>query len=467
MATPIIMPRQGISVETCIITEWHKQKGDRVEVGDVLFSYETDKASFEEEAKESGVLLEIFFEADAEVPVLTPVGVIGEPGEDITPFLPENMAGSQPVESGAEAAPAETAKAAAAAPEAAPGTAPVSSAPVQPAAGELKISPRARNLAQKHHVDVRYAEPSGPEGRIIERDVQKLIAAGPKVTPAAEAAYAALGRPVEGTGIGGRVTTKDIHSAAAAPAAGVPAGAAELGGPQIPPVVEYEDRPLSNIRKLIAKAMHQSLANSAQLTLNTSFDATAILEYRQRLKAAPAALGLENITLNDIILFAVAKTLPGYPELNAHFLDNTLRVFKNVHLGIAVDTDRGLMVPTLFDANRKSLDELARQAKRLISQAKSGSVNPDELQGGTFTVTNLGTLGIESFTPILNPPQTGILGVCAVDYKVKPVDGEYVHYPAMALSLTIDHRAVDGAPAARFLQELKQNLENFPLLLAK
>lgn len=460
MATPIIMPRQGISVETCIITEWHKKKGDRVEVGDILFSYETDKASFEEEAKESGVLLEIFYGADQEVPVLTPVGVIGEPGEDITPFLPG--APAAPAAGAGTGAAADTADTAANAPTTADAAAAAPAQASPAAAAEVKISPRARNLAQKHHVDVRYAVPTGPEGRVIERDVQKLIETGPKVTPAAEAEYAALGKPVAGTGIGGRVTTKDLQAPAAAPADSTAAAPA-----QIPAVIEYEDQPLPNIRKLIAKAMHQSLANSAQLTLNTSFDATAILEYRKQLKAAPEGFGLENITINDLILFAVARTLVKHPALNAHFLDNTLRVFKNAHLGIAVDTDRGLMVPTLFNANLKSLNELAQQAKRLISQAKSGSINPDELQGGTFTVTNLGTLGIESFTPILNPPQTGILGVCAVEYKVKPVNGEYIHYPSMTLSLTIDHRAVDGAPAARFLQELKQNLENFPLLLAK
>ena len=436
-----------------------------MEVGDVLFSYETHKASFEEEAKEAGVLLEIFFEADQEVPVLIPIGVIGEPGEDITPFLPENMAQGQAADAAAPggaggADPAADAGAAAGA----------GASPAQVlSAGEIKISPRARNLAKKHHVDLRSAVPTGPEGRIIERDVHKLVETGPKVTAAAEAEYAVLDRPVAGTGIGGRVTTEDLQKAAAGPGAAVDfaPGGATAEGPQIPAVIEYQDQPLSNIRKLIAKAMHQSLVNSAQLTLNASFDATAILEYRKQLKAGQEGLGLENITINDLILFAVARTLVSYPALNAHFFDDTLRVFKNVHLGIAVDTYRGLMVPTRFDANLKSLNQLAKQAKRLISQAKAGSIRPDELQGGTFTVTNLGTLGIESFTPILNPPQTGILGVCAIEYKVRPAESGYAHYPAMTLSLTIDHRAVDGAPAAQFLQELKQNLENFPLLLAK
>ncbi|HHT37072.1 MAG: dihydrolipoamide acetyltransferase family protein [Candidatus Wallacebacter cryptica] len=453
MATPVIMPRQGISVETCIITEWYKQKGDRVEVGDVLFSYETDKASFEEEAQEAGVLLEIFYEADEEVPVLTPVAVIGEPGEDYSELLPENMQ-TDPAQV-AETAPAEAAEPAAETAEAAPVPA------AAPQTGRLKISPRAKNLAAKQHLDARYAVPTGPEGRVIERDIRTLMETGPKVTAAAEAEYAALDGQVIGTGIGGRITTRDLVKPVTVPSA------PDAAEPGVPAAIEYVDQPLTNIRKRIAKAMHQSLANSAQLTMDTSFDATQILAYRKLVKTQQEQLGLENITLNDLILFAVSRTLVNYPMLNAHYLDDTLRVFKNVHLGIAVDTERGLMVPTLFNANLKSLNQLAAESKRLISQAQAGSINPDELQGGTFTVTNLGSLGIESFTPILNPPQTGILGVCTVEHKVKPVNGEYVYYPAMTLSLTIDHRAVDGAPAARFLQELKQNLENFQLLLAK
>ncbi len=445
MATPIIMPRQGISVETCIITEWFKQKGDQVEIGDVLFSYETDKASFEEEAQEAGTLLEILFEADEEVPVLTTVAVLGQPGEDISEFL------TAEAEEKTDDAEKESPVVSQAEPEA------EATPAVSPQAGKVKISPRARVLADKHHLDIRYAVPTGPEGRVIERDIQTLMATGPKVTGAAKEDYFAREDQVTGTGIGGRITTADLKDQ--------PTEALEAS-PAIP-TVEYVDQPLTNIRKRIAKAMHASLANTAQLTMDTSFDATAILNYRKNLKAKQEQLDLENITINDLILFATAKTLVNYPALNAHFLEDSLRVFTNVHLGVAVDTERGLMVPTIFDANLKSLNELAKNTKRVVAEAQSGSINPDELQGGTFTVTNLGTLGIESFTPVLNPPQTGILGVCATEYKVKLVDGEYIHYPAMTLSLTIDHRGVDGAPAARFLQELKDNLENFSLLLAK
>lgn len=455
MAKPIIMPRQGQSVETCIITEWHKQKGDQVEVGDLLFSYETDKASFEEEAEETGILLEIFFDADDEVPVLTTIGVIGSPGEDFSDLVPkatkeETTETNTETNTKAEPQQTQTKMQSDSLPEKISQTA-------APDNG-LKISPRAKNLAIKHNLDYRYAQASGPEGRIIERDIQVLLDKGPQVTSAARSEYLDQASSRAGTGVGGRITTKDLAQDAK-PTTGKTK--------QAVPTVEYIDQPLSNIRKRIGQTMHASLINTAQLTLNASFDATAILAYRKQLKAKQEDLGLENITINDLVTFAVAKTLVAYPELNAHLLENTLRTFTNVHLGIAVDTERGLMVPTVFNANLKSLNELTQTTKQVITQAQSGSINPDELQGGTFTVTNLGTLGIESFTPILNPPQTGILGVCGIEYKQRPNNGGYETYPAMSLSLTIDHRAVDGAPAAKFLQELRHNLENFSLLLAK
>ena len=185
------------------------------------------------------------------------------------------------------------------------------------------------------------------------------------------------------------------------------------------------------------------------------------------IKANYEQLGYSNITINDIILFAVAKTLPEFRALNAHFYEDKMVYFNHVNLGVAVDTPRGLMVPTIFRADLLSLNELSKQAKQLISDAQNGSVNPDLLTGASFTVTNLGSLGIESFTPVINPPQTGILGVDCTQTKIKTVNGQIVPYQAMGLSLTFDHRALDGAPAAKFLQALKTNLENFTVLLAK
>ena len=226
---------------------------------------------------------------------------------------------------------------------------------------------------------------------------------------------------------------------------------------------------MPNIRKIIAKQMCASLTEMAQLTYTTSFDATKLLALRKSLKAGAEKMGLANITLNDVILYAVSRVLkyPKHRVFNAHCLGDTVRYFSTVNIGIAVDTERGLMVPTVFGADKMSLNAISVEAKSVITAAQSGKINPDYLTGATFTVSNLGSLGIESFTPIINPPQTAILGVDCVSKRIKEVDGEDVVYPAMGLSLTADHRVIDGADAARFLQDVGFALENIDLLMAK
>ena len=220
------------------------------------------------------------------------------------------------------------------------------------------------------------------------------------------------------------------------------------------------------MRKIIADSMHNSLTTMAQLTHHSSFDASSIIAYRKELKAAES-LELPGITYNDLILYAVSRVLKRHPVLNAHWMDDKIRYFDHVHLGMAVDTPRGLLVPTIFNADTKSLAEIAKETKELAAAAQGGSISPDLLSGATFTVSNLGTLDIEMFTPVINPPQTGILGVdCMVD-RVRMADGNISVYPAMGLSLTYDHRAMDGAPASRFLKELKTVLEHFSALLAE
>lgn len=426
MASLVIMPRQGQSVESCIISEWKVKVGDTVAEGDVLFTYETDKSSFEEKAKETGTVLAIFRADGDDVPCLDPVCVIGASGEDYSSLVP--------AEGGAEAKPEAEVKAEAPKAEAAP----TASAPAASADGKIKISPRARHLAERTDADLSKAVPTGPNGRIIERDVNVLLDKGLTIAAAAAA--------------------EEKAPAAAAPAAAAPVAENE-----------YEDVKIPNIRKVIAKSMHDSLSNMAQLTLNSSFDADAIQKLRASLKANAEKLGLANITLNDMVCYAVAKTIGGHRDLNAHWLDDTqtIRYFRHCNLGIAVDTPRGLLVVTVPNADTLSLNEFAVQSKALISEAQSGSISPDKLKGATFTVTNLGSMGIESFTPVINPPQTGILGVDTITRRVKEVDGKDVFYNAMGLSLTFDHRAIDGAPAAKFLKELANNLEHFDLLLAK
>lgn len=419
MAQPVIMPRQGQSVESCIITEWKKKEGDQVREGDILFTYETDKASFEEEAKVSGTLLRILAHEDDDVPVLETVAVIGEPGEDIEALVAhsavpeETSAPSQKTPSGT-------------------GTAPAAVQPAGKAAGGTvaAVSPRANMLAKELGIDIAGIVPTGPHGRVIERDVRAQIADGSR--PALQAAEPGA-----------------QHTESA------PAGS------------DYEDVKLSNVRKVIAKSMSSSLSQAAQLTINASFDAEDILEFRSRVKEVRGELGLGNITINDMVLFAVSRVLPEYPDLNAHYLDDRIRKFRDVHLGVAVDTPRGLLVPTIRSANMLSLNALSEQIKSLAEKAQEGSISPDLLTGATFTVTNLGSFGIESFTPVINLPQVAILGVNTITTHVREEDGLVVPYSAMTLSLTFDHRAIDGAPAARFLRRLCEALENFTVLTAR
>ena len=405
-AKAVIMPKAGITVESCIIGEWLKQVGDQVKVGDVLFTYETDKASFECESTEEGELLAVFFEEGDEVPCMENVCAVGPHGEPTDCLKPGAAPAVAVEEVAAEAAPAAT-EAAAPAAQIVPGA---------------PVSPRAAKLAKAAGVDASLAVGTGPNGRIIERDVQKLIEQGVPAT----------------------VKTVAVDD-----------------GPA------YEDVKFSGIRRAISKSMHTSLSTMAQLTHNTSFDATAILNYRKALKAAGGEYA--GITLGDIILYAVSRTVLNHPDLNANMLDdNSIRRFKHVNLGVAVDTPRGLMVPTIFNADQMSLLEISKAVKELAAECRDGAINPDKLSGGSFTVSNLGNMGVESFTPVINPPQTGILGVCGtIDRVRKGADGSIQIYPAMGLSLTYDHRAVDGTPAARFQKELAENLENFTTLLAK
>ena len=419
MATPVIMPRQGQSVESCIITEWKKKVGDKVAVGDVLFSYETDKSTFEEQAKIDGTLLAVFYNAEDDVPVLLNVAVIGNPGESFAEFAPD----------GAAAAPAAEVKNEMVA-EAAPS--------LQATAARAEgVSPRAKNAAEKLGVDPAQASPTGPHGRVIERDVLALAKEG------------RLG--------GGAAQTAAPETATAAPAAAAAATTADA--------LAYDEIKLPNLRRMIAKTMHDSLAEMAQLTHNTTFDATKMLAFRESLKAAPESMDLPKITINDIILFAVSRVLTRHEGLNAHMVGDKMRYFKHVNLGIAVDTPRGLLVPTLFAAETKTLGQISAESKALAKSAIDGSINPDLLQGGTFTISNLGLYGIESFTPVINPPQVALLGVCAITERIRTVDSQITAYPAMGLSLTYDHRAVDGAPASRFLKDLVTALEHFDLLL--
>ena len=440
MATIVVMPQLGNSVESCIIVEWMIAEGDTVSVDQTLASIETDKSTMEVPSTAEGTVLKLLWEEGDEVPVKDPLIIVGEPGEDISGLVP-----------GGDAAPAEAdapAEQAAAAPEAA---APAFA--TERATGA--VSPRARALAASNGVDASaIAEGSGPHGRVIERDVAAAIAAGPVLTSAARAAGVSA---AEGTGIGGRVSVADAgRTAETAPAAAVaaPAAAADFPGAST-------SAPLKGVRKVVAKRMMESLTSTAQLTLNTTANAAGILAMRKKVKNADEALGLNKITLNDLVCFAVSRTLLKYPVFNAHLEDGVLTEFEQVHLGFACDTPRGLLVPVIRSAQALGLKAFSDEAKRLAGGAIDGSLSPEFLSGGTFTVSNIGSFGIETFTPVINLPQTAILGVGAITPRpVVAADGSIGVEQRLNLSLTIDHQVIDGADGARFLRDLVAAIEN-------
>ena len=438
MATIVVMPQLGNSVESCIIVEWTVAEGDAVSLDQTLCSIETDKSTMEVPSTAEGTVLKLLWDEGDEVPVKDPLIIVGAPGEDVSGLVP----GSGAAEAGA--APAEEAPASAA---------PAPSFATTAASGA--VSPRARALASAKGVDASaITEGSGPHGRVIERDVAAAIAAGPALTSAARAAGVSA---AEGTGIGGRVSVADANrapEAAPASSAAAPAPAADFPGAST-------SSPLKGVRKVVAKRMMESLTTTAQLTLNTTANAAGILAMRKKVKNADEALGLNRITLNDLVCFAVSRTLLKYPVFNAHLEDGVLTEFEQVHLGFACDTPRGLLVPVIRSAQSLGLKAFSDEAKRLAGGAIDGTLPPDYLGGGTFTVSNIGSFGIETFTPVINLPQTAILGVGAITPRpTVAADGTIGVEQRLNLSLTIDHQVIDGADGARFLRDLVAAIDN-------
>lgn len=408
MASEILMPRQGQSVESCIIIEWKKQEGDPILEGDILCEVETDKATFEVESTATGELLAILHEADADVEVLKPIAIIGENGEDISAWKCSSIQPTQELNVNENTPPAITQS-----------ESPQTSTTTHPSnATEFISSPRARTTATQRGIDITTLTGSGPHGRIIEQDV---LAAKP--TPQKTAAFSSDN---------GEERTEILAK---------------------------------GIRKVVAERMLNSLQTTAQLTLNSSVDARSILRFRELCKQPNRQEKFGKVSINDTVLYATVKALDNFPELNAHWVGDRSIQYKNIHLGFAVDTPRGLMVPVIKNANTLSLLELSAEAKRLASNCIKGAIDPDDLSGGTFTVTNLGAMGIESFTPVLNMPEIAILGVCAIQPKpvMKGLETEFI--PHMGLSLTFDHCAIDGAPAARFIAHLREKISNIELTL--
>jgi len=416
MAIPVEVPKLGNTVEECLIAKWRKHKGEQVSAGEVVAEIETDKATFEVTAPADGTLIETFFDEGALVPVFTNLFVIGAAGENVDAFRPQGAAAAT------EAPPTAT--------PAAPKVDRPVARPV-PAAPSGSLSPRARRFAAEHDFHPASVTGSGPVGRVLEDDLRKQYYSSPRVSSLANK------RIEEGMEVGG---------------AGSGTAGMVLSSDLVPPATR-----LSGIREKIARRMRESLASTAQYTLHTSANAAGLLLMRAKIKAST---GVPDININDLVTFCAIQALLEVPDVNAEFIDGRIYRHREIHIGFACDTPRGLMVPVVRDAHKLTAGELSVRMKELIAQTVQGTVSVDDLSGATFTVSNLGGLGIESFTPLLNPPQVPILGVDSIQLKPVRRDGRIEFIDAIGLSITLDHQVIDGAPGARFLKVVKEKIEN-------
>lgn len=420
------MPKLGNTVEECILAKWRKAAGEKVTAGEIIAEVETDKAMFEVPAPADGTLLRTFCEEGALVPVFTTICAIGAPGEDISGMeksAPPPAAAAVP-EKAAAAPAAPVPSAGVQAPPAMPG----------PVSREVFLSPRARRVAAELGFTPAPVQGSGPGGRVLEQDVWSQYRGSPRLSSLArkyvEAGYEARRG---GSGINGVVLARDL------------------------------DQPgirMSGMRERIARRMRESLSITAQYTMSTSADATGLLALRARVKAACRNGEAPDINVNEMVMFATVKALADIPALNAEFIDGKIYRRAEIHLGFACDTDRGLLVPVVRNCEQLSLTQLAARAKELTQQALAGNISPDDLSGATFTVSNLGNLGVQSFTPILNPPQVALLGVDSIELKPVRRDGRIEFVDHIGLSLTCDHQVIDGAPGARFLKVVREKIES-------
>jgi pyruvate dehydrogenase E2 component (dihydrolipoamide acetyltransferase) len=474
MATKVFMEALSPTMEEGRLVKWLKNEGDQVKSGDPLAEVETDKAIMELVARGDGVLRKRLVGENESRAVGTLVGVIAAPDENIDALIAEAGGGSAasaaaPAQQAADGAPAQQAAdgAPAKAPEqviaraqetagaspvpraaresqgeasappqektAGAGAPPQSARPGAPPAGgaaaagaggnggRVRSSPLARRLASERGLDLGRVQGSGPGGRIIKRDIEEAGA----------------------------------HAPAAGPAAAPRAAAVARGG------ADYEDIALTQIRKTIARRLSESIGPVPTFYLTAEFDMARVAEAR----TAMAAMGDEyKASFNDIVLKAVATALREHRDVNAHWLADRIRYFNRVHLGMAVATDDGLIVPVIFDADQKSLREIAREARELAKRARERKLTPSEYTGATFSVSNLGMFGIDQFTAIINPPEAGILAIGAIEQKPVVVDGQITTRPRLRVTMSCDHRVIDGAVGARFLQTLRRMLEN-PLML--
>ena len=442
MAKVVVMPKLGLTMTEGTVSKWLKKVGDEIKSGEPFFEVETDKLTNTIEANTDGVVRHFFVEEGTTVPVLDKVAIIAAADEDISALL-----GGAPAAAAAPEAPAAAAPAASAAPVRAPGE-------------RVVAAPAAKKLAKELGIDLALVPGTGPNGRITLDDVKnwKPAPAAPaaeeapktKASPLAAAVAKDLGIDLDKIGAKDRVLAEDILRYLESTREKAPEEAPR-----------EEVVPMNGMRKAIAKNMLNSHMTSPTVTANLSVDMSAMKAYREQLKAKEI-----KVSYTDLLVKFIAKALTEFPLLNCSVEDNKIVYKHYVNMGVAVALDNGLLVPNVTDADKKSLTEISKEIKELAKLAREGGLPMEKLRGGTFTITNLGMYGIESFTPIINQPEVAILGVTTMEDRAVVRGGEIVIRPMMTLSLTFDHRVVDGSVAAEFLQRVKALLENPALMLA-
>lgn len=439
MIHAVILPMLGETMDKGIIVSWLKSEGEQVDIGEPIFEVETDKATIEVEANESGYMRKIIVPEGSEVQVLSVLGIITtEPDENIEDFS----------QTRSELTPTS--------PESPPlGKPPMSRDDSALPVGAMRImaSPRARKLAISANIDLLSIEGTGPNGRIVERDVRAVTSyrdtadegeSQITVSPVAVRVAAELGldpNRVQGSGRGGRVTRKDIEKA-------------------VSDMNDYDFQAVSRVHRLMADRMTASFTTAPHFYLHAEVDASQLVNLR---KAFLEELGADlnvHITITDLLIYYVAKRLPEYPKMMAQWADDGLRVNNETNIGLAVDTAGGLIVPVIRDADKLGLIEIAQLRSDLVERAQTGSLQLTELENGVITITNLGMFRIDSFDAILNPPQAAILAIGRIKDRPLAVNGALVVAPTMHLSLSLDHRVIDGAYGARFLGDLTRIIEN-------
>ncbi|BFI99357.1 MULTISPECIES: dihydrolipoamide acetyltransferase family protein [Priestia] len=407
MAAEVVMPKLGMAMKEGTVSTWNKKIGDSVSKGDMIASINSEKIEMDIEAPQDGVILDILVQEDVGVPPGTIICYVGKPNEQLTE---QNRSANELQAPKNEVAAAISLE-----------EPPANAAPSKKNKETVRISPIARKIAESENLNVETIKGTGPKGRITKADVEKVLA---------ERASEASPQTVE------RDNT----------------------------AINKETLPVAGMRKVIANRMHNSLLNSAQLTINMKADVTDLLSLQREIKDVTQQRHKVKISLTDFIARAVVLSLQEHKQMNSAYIDNEIQLYNHVHLGMAVALENGLVVPVMQHAEKMSLVELAAEIKTRAADARQGQLSTDRMQGSTFTITNLGAYGVEYFTPVLNPPETGILGVGATEDVPMYKGDELQKRNLLPLSLTFDHRVLDGAPAANFLGTIKQYLEQ-PILL--